>query len=189
MISVGLSVRVASHRARVWSALVEPEQALTWRPGQLRSLDAEARWPVAGRAVRFRCHVRGLPLVLHETPVEIRPGARLRLRQALGPLRCESTWALADEPEGNATRVALRIAAANEVPLLGGVLDRFGVRTLVTELLSDRLDALCGWCERGEASGAGLLGGAPVRALGGAAAPRRREMPRPVKPPLTGLDG
>ena len=62
LITVGMSAAVAASRARVWSALAEPAEAVRWRPGLVAPLEGCERYPHAGEAVRWRCRVRELPL-------------------------------------------------------------------------------------------------------------------------------
>ena len=75
-------------------------------------------------------------------------GSHLRSLIELGQLRFDETYTLLPQGEG-ATRLGLRIIAENVVPVVGGVLDRFEVRRLVTEMVNSSLEAIRGWCERG----------------------------------------
>lgn len=148
LITVGMSAAVAASRARVWSALAEPAEAVRWRPGLVAPLEGCERYPHAGEAVRWRCRVRELPLLLHETPLEVVAGERLHARIRLGLFHYEASFALAPlAGETPRTRVSLQIQVANELPLVGGTLDRFAVRRLATELAATELMALRDWCE------------------------------------------
>ena len=92
--------------------------------------------------------MRELPLLLHETLLEVVAGERLQARIRHGLFRYEASFTLAPlGGEPPRTRVGLQIQVANELPLVGGTLDRFAVRRLATELAATQLMALRDWCE------------------------------------------
>jgi hypothetical protein len=100
--------------------------------------------------VKWKCRIRDLPIVLHETPLEVVRGEQLRSRLRLGLFRFEESFTLAPTPgEPGRTRVGLHLYVANEMPVVGGTLDRFAVRRLATELGGTHLQALRDWCEAG----------------------------------------
>jgi uncharacterized protein YndB with AHSA1/START domain len=134
----------------VWSALTDPEQIVRWRPGVEASLAAAEAQPAAGRRLRFRCRLQGVPITLEESVLEAAPEERLRSEVRFGLFRCEESFLLAPaDPDGGHTRVSLRITAPSETPLLGASLDRFGVRRFATDLAGTCLRALRDWCELG----------------------------------------
>ena len=143
-----MSAALAAARMRVWAALTDPTEIVHWRPGLLAPLGGTERYPRAGETVRWRCRVRELPIVLRETPLEVLAGERLSSRIHLGLFRFEASFSLAplaaDPPR---TRVGLQIHVANELPVVGGTLDRFAARRLATELAATELMALRDWCE------------------------------------------
>jgi hypothetical protein len=148
VILVGLSAMVPADRARVWRALVDPGQAQRWRPGPLELLGADDDYPAPGRSVRWRFRLRRLPVVVSETVLVSELGERLELRLRIGLFRFDAVFTLAEAPGSRvATRVGLTIAARNQVPLVGGVLDRFAVRRLATELAAAHLEALRVFCQ------------------------------------------
>ena len=155
MITVGLASVVAAPRARIWTALVDPEEVVHWRPGAVASGDPGVAYPKVGQCVRWTCRVRDLPIVLHETPLEVVRGRQLRSRLRLGLFRFEESFTLAPAPRADdpqaceQTRVGLHLHVPNEMPIVGGTLDRFAVRRLATELGSTHLQALRDWCEAG----------------------------------------
>jgi uncharacterized protein YndB with AHSA1/START domain len=143
-----MSAALAVPRARVWAALADPAEVVHWRPGLVAAPAGASRYPEPGETVRWRCRVRELPLELRETPLEVVTGERLHARLQLGLFRFEATFTLAPlTSEPPRTRVGLQVQVANEVPLVGGTLDRFGVRRLATELAATQLMALRDWCE------------------------------------------
>jgi uncharacterized protein YndB with AHSA1/START domain len=158
LIKVGLSTVIDAPRARVWSALTVVDETLRWRPGLLAATDAAEDWPVVGQPFRWRCRLHDLPIELRETPLEIVRGERLRSRLRLGLFRFEETFTLtAVEEAPQRTRLGLHVHVANEMPVVGGTLDRFSVRRLATDLSAIHLQALRDWCE------ATRSGRAPVR--------------------------
>lgn len=162
MITVGLSAEVAAPRARVWAALADPAALAAARPG-LRTAEATSRWPAPGATLVSRARLHGIPVSVRETSVEAAAGERLHVRLRVGLFRCDATFSLAVLGAGR-TRVALQLQAANELPVVGGILDRFAVRRLATELAATRLAALREACENGDAAalGEGTLA-APAR--------------------------
>jgi uncharacterized protein YndB with AHSA1/START domain len=149
LITLALATVVAAPRRAVWDALTDPEQVLHWRPGVTGLLAAAPRDPAPGRVLKLRCLLQGLPLTLEERTLEAAAGERLRSELRFGLFHGEETFTLAAaDPDGGHTRVSLRIATPSETPLLGGSLDRFGVRRFATELAGSSLTALREWCER-----------------------------------------
>jgi hypothetical protein len=143
-----MSAAVAASRSRIWAALAEPAQAARWRPGVLALEPGSGPYPAVGRTVRWRCRVRELPIVLAETPTDVAPGERLHAKLRFGLFHYEAHFTLASVPgEPGRTRVGLQIQVPNELPLVGGTLDRFDVRRLATELAATDLMALRDWCE------------------------------------------
>jgi hypothetical protein len=66
----------------------------------------------------------------------------------MGLFRFDETFTLALEPGApSRTRLQLKIVAANSIPIVGGLLDRFAVRRIATDLVDEKLRALQKWCE------------------------------------------
>jgi Polyketide cyclase / dehydrase and lipid transport len=166
LITVGLSAEVAATRAGVWSALADPAELAAWRPG-LHAAPGTPTWPREGATLCSLARVHGLPLAVHETAVEAVAGERLHVRLRVGLFRCDATFTLAPlagELAWERTRVGLQLQVANELPLVGGTLDRFSVRRIATELAAARLAALREACEA--RAGAPPPGAGPVAAPG-----------------------
>ena len=53
--------------------------------------------------------------------------------------------AIASQP--GQTRVSLKLVSPNAIPMVGGELDRFGVRGLAQQMVDETLRALREWCE------------------------------------------
>ena len=70
------------------------------------------------------------------------------LKISLGLFHFQQSWSLADENgDPERTRLGLRLTAANEIPVVSGLIDRFGVRRLAAEYVDTKLHALQNWCE------------------------------------------
>ncbi|MDH3686466.1 MAG: hypothetical protein OEP95_09575, partial [Myxococcales bacterium] len=122
------------------------------RLGSVSESHSSQTYSCIGAAVRRQCRVHDLPIVLHETPLEVVPGKQLRSRLRLGLFRFEESFTLAPSPgEPERTRVGLHVYVPNEMPIVGGTLDRFAVRRLATELGGTHLQALRDWCESSRA--------------------------------------
>jgi uncharacterized protein YndB with AHSA1/START domain len=155
VITIAMARSIRATRAHVWTALADPAAVAHWDAalGNGGALDVPADYPQPGQHVRWRYRLGGVPLLLQEQPLEVVPEERLRSRLSLGPLALEQTWTLlpdadGDEAAGSRTRLALKIAAESAVAVVGGVLDRFEIRQLVTDRVGGSLDAIQGWCER-----------------------------------------
>jgi uncharacterized protein YndB with AHSA1/START domain len=165
LITLAMASVVAAPRAVVWSALTDPDEIVRWRPGVEASVGAAEPHAAAGRRLRFRCRLQGVPVTLEETALEVVPEERLRSEVRFGLFRCEEIFLLAPaDPDGGHTRVSLRITTPSETPLLGASLDRFAVRRFATDLAGTCLRALRDWCELGHPPGLPLPvpGGARV---------------------------
>jgi uncharacterized protein YndB with AHSA1/START domain len=166
LITLAMATVVAAPRAVVWSALTDPDQIARWRPGVEGSVAAAEPRPAAGRRLRFRCRLQGVPVTLEESALEVVPGERLRSEVRFGLFRCEEIFALAAaDPDGGHTRVSLRITAPSETPLIGASLDRFAVRRFATDLAGTCLRALRDWCELGRSSALPLPATDDARAI------------------------
>lgn len=146
-LTLAMSTVVAAPPARVWSALVTPDQALRWRPGALAVVPPPPGDLAPGRVLRLRCHIAGLPVVFEENTLEAVPEERLHSALRVGLFHCEETYTLTPAGFGRRTRVGLRVVTSSEAPLVGESLDRFGVRRFAADLASASLAALRRCCE------------------------------------------
>jgi uncharacterized protein YndB with AHSA1/START domain len=148
VITVSMSTVISADRRRVWNALTRPEEITAWSPLRSRALALPDSHPKPGREARWRFRMRGVPVTFVERPLEVVPPERLRAELRMSLVRVEETWALADEGEGH-TRLSLKLSMPNAIPLVGGLLDRFGVRELAQQTIDGSLRALKDWLERG----------------------------------------
>jgi len=146
-----MSTVVASTRERVWRALTDPAELVRWDEPRIAGVDLPPSYPEPGQAVRWRYRLGSVPLVLHERPTDVEPCERLAGAFKAGTLHYRQLWALVEEPEDSAqparTRVSLKQATRNTVPLLGAEVDRFELRRMLIERVDATLRALQKWCE------------------------------------------
>ena len=146
LITIAMSKVIRSPRARVWRALVTPDELIRW-DGRRVALEAPIPdYPAPGRSARWRCLLGSVTVSHTEDPLEVVTAERLRSAVRLGPFEFEEIYTLADEAPAS-TRLSLRLVAKNTVPLLGGELDRFDVRRMSAERVDETLARLARWCE------------------------------------------
>jgi hypothetical protein len=143
-----MSTAITAGRKRVWRALTTPAELIRWDSQIVALLDPISNYSSPGQRVRWRYRVGSLPIVVHQTIQEIRPLERLRSAISLGLFCFDETYTLAYETEfPDQTRLSLRVVASNSTPVVGGLLDRFDVRRLSTQLIDARLRSIQKWCE------------------------------------------
>jgi uncharacterized protein YndB with AHSA1/START domain len=146
-----MSTVIRAERARVWRALTEPKEVSAWDTSVIAALDAPPDYPQPGQHVRWRARLGEVPMILHDRPLEVVREAKLRAKIELGLFRFDETYTLAPaEPDTDGaprTRLAMRLVAANSLPVVGGVLEPTAVTKLATGLVDGALKALRAWCE------------------------------------------
>ena len=148
MITVAMSTAVGANLERVWRALSVPDELIRWDRQLEALLDPADDYPHDGQEVRWRCRLGSIAVVLRKSLHEVVPGERIRSTTRLGLLRFDETFTLGLEPgDPQRTRLHLKIVAANSIPIVGGLLDRFAVRRIATELIDDKLRSIQKWCE------------------------------------------
>lgn len=147
MITLMMSVVIDSDRKRVWRALTEPDQVVEWDEHVLGSVDAPAE-PFSGQHIRWRYKLGTVQVVLHERRHEIANPERLSSTLSVGSMRLEQTYTLSEEPtDPSRTRLGMKVVATSQVPVLGAVIDRFGVRKLAAERVDATLRSVKRWCQ------------------------------------------
>jgi hypothetical protein len=151
VITTALSAEIGAARARIWNAITCPVEVIRWDEPMLALLEPADGYPRVGQHVRWRYRLGTVPVVLHDRPLEVIPRERLRSAIAMGLFRFDQTWSLAEEiGYGERTRLALQLAAASSIPVVGGLIDRFAVRRMAAEYVDTKLRALRKWCESHE---------------------------------------
>ena len=144
-----MSTAIHADRARVWRALTEPQEVVGWDRSVIAPIDVPPDYPKPGQHVRWRARMNDVPVILHDRPIEVVVGERLRSDLSHGLFRCDETYGLMDDPTApGRTRLTMKVVASNEIPVVGGALDRFAVRQYATTLVSTSLQAIREWCER-----------------------------------------
>jgi len=149
VITTALSAVIGATRAKVWHAIIDPKQVIRWDEPMRALLEPAKAYPHVGQHVRWRYHLGAIPVVYHERTIEVIPEQRLRSTIAMGLFRFQQTWSLVDESgDPQRTWLGLRLTAANAIPVVSGLVDRFAVRRLSAEYVDTKLHALREWCER-----------------------------------------
>lgn len=143
-----MSTAIAASRERVWKALVTPAELLRWNDRFIALLDPVPDYPQVGQHSRWKVHFGSVEIVAHQTIRDLQPLERLGSAMALGLFHFEETYGLSgDSADPKRTRLGLRVTASNSLPVVGGMLDRFAVREIATELVDGQLRAIQKWCE------------------------------------------
>lgn len=148
LITLIMSVVIEADRERVWRALTEPSELIEWDDRVLATLGDADDYPFAGQRVRWRYRLGGVPVVLHEQPQEIARLERLTSTLKVGSLRFDQTYTLSTESVAPPrTRLGMKLVTTSSVPVMGDVVDRFGVRKLAAERIDHTLRAVQEWCQ------------------------------------------
>lgn len=143
-----MSTGVSANRDRVWRALTVPEELIRWDEKLVALLHPADDYPLVGQQVRWRYRLGATAVTLRNSLLEVVPKERLRSATTMGLFRFDETFTLGHEiGEPERTRLQLKLVAANSVPVVGGLLDRFAVRSLAVELVDRKLRSIQKWCE------------------------------------------
>ena len=152
MITLAFAAKVAVGPRRVWRALTDPTLVARWRPDFVAfQPPAPASLGEPGCLARFRCRLRGFPVVGELRVLRARQGAALQTHVRLGLFAFDESFSLRREPGTGTTRIGLVLSLGNQAALVSGSLDRFAVRRLASELAEQTLSALGAVCEEGDA--------------------------------------
>ncbi len=148
LITVSMSATVGAERGRVWQALISPDEVAKWSPGWMASVDVPEDYPRPGQHARWRYRMGKLPITLHDRPLEVIPDSRLHTKLVFGLFRFDATITLVSDGSDPArTVMGIKLVTPNVVPLVGGVLDRFAVRTLASQIVDRSLRGIRAHCE------------------------------------------
>jgi len=124
---------------RVWQALTSPAEIVAWDARVLAPVDESPDYPFSG-GVRWRYQLGAVQVVMHDRPLEVVPGARLKRKIRLGSLRYDQTFSLTPAPgRPGHTNLAIKLVTPNWIPLVGESIDRFSARELATRHVDDTL--------------------------------------------------
>jgi hypothetical protein len=148
VITIAMSVAVSAARSRVWRALTVPDELIRWDDKILSLLDPADGYPRTGQQIRWRYRVGAIPVTLRNSAIEVIPNERLRTATAMGLFRFDETFTLGNDGEDlQRTRLQLKLSAANSLAVVGGLLDRFTIRRVGSELVNRKLHCIQKWCE------------------------------------------
>ena len=144
-----MSVVIDAERARVWRALTEPDELLSWDERVLAAVDTPCEYPFPGKHVRWRYRLGSVQVVLHEHPLEVVPQERLTSSLRVGSLRFDQTYTLSIESASPPrTRLGMKLIMTSSVPVVGDVIDRFSVRQIAAERIDHTLRRVQEWCQQ-----------------------------------------
>ena len=146
MITITMATVIDSSAQRVWRALTDPGELVSWDDQMLAPADALDRYPFRGQHARWRYRLGSVQLVMHDRPLEIDPPHRLRSKLNIGSLGYERIFTLQAESSIQ-TRLSMRLIASNSIPLVGETVDRFDVREMATAQIDTTLRSVQKWCE------------------------------------------
>ena len=78
MITIAMAAVIDAEHDRVWRALTDPSELVAWDERILAPVEPPDRYPFSGQHVRWRYRLGSVQLVMHERPLEVVPGERLR---------------------------------------------------------------------------------------------------------------
>ena len=149
MITTAMSTLIGARRERVWIALTNPQELMSWDEAIVSPIEPVSNYPQVGETVAWRYLLGTIPVVLRDQPLEVEPCELLRNSMVLGLFRFERTFTLTTElGDCEQTRITLKLVSSNSVPMVGGQLDRFSVRRMATKLVDANLRSLQKWCEQ-----------------------------------------
>lgn len=143
-----MATTISSTPARVWCALTVPTEIMGWDEHLLGLIDPLEGYPREGQSVRWRYRLGSVKVILRNSLLDVVPHERLRSSASMGLFRFDETFSLSCA-NGNSehTHLRLKLIAANSLPVVGGLLDRFSVRRLASEIVDRKLRSLQKWCE------------------------------------------
>jgi hypothetical protein len=152
LITIAMSAVIRADTERVWRALTEPMELVSWDERLVAPVETPCEYPCCGQHIRWRYRLGSVQLVLHERPQAVVPGQRLQSLLSLGSMHFDQTYTLLAESVHNGdairTRLGLKIIASNSVPVIGAIVDRFEVRKIAAERVDTTLRAISRWCEK-----------------------------------------
>ena len=148
-----MSAAIAAEPQRVWRALTDPSECISWDENRISALDATKSYPVPEETFRWHYRMGSVPIVMREQPLEVVTGRKLHSKVTLGSLHFDQTFTLNieqdpdSENEGAKTLLGMKVVASNSAPILGAMIDRFEVRRLTVDRVDATLRAITKWCE------------------------------------------
>jgi hypothetical protein len=125
-----------------------PAEIMGWDEHVVSPIEPLEGYPYEGQSVRWRYRLGGVKVILRNSLLDVVPRERLRSSSSMGLFRFDETFSLSRETgDSERTRLRLKLSAANSLPVVGGLLDRFTVRRLAADIVDRKLRSLQKWCE------------------------------------------
>ena len=169
MITVALSTTIGAPNARVWRALVDPDERPIWDErvlGRVESRRAPAKSDARGRQrareaaaasdrpkplrdTRWRFQLGQVPMVMRDVIVEADAAHRLVSHITIGSMQFDQTLTLhaEDDESGPRTRLGMKLVARNSIAVIGEVVPRLDVQKIVIEFVDTTLRQVQKHCE------------------------------------------
>jgi hypothetical protein len=148
--SFALTIEIRAPVARVWRALCDPAEVVSWDSGVTRAWDAPPDYPKPGQHVRWAYRSR-LWRVLHDRPQEVVPERRLHSLLDLGPSSMDETYELIETLQG--CRIELIVLMRVRLPLVGLLIERLWAGPETRRGFEASLASLKRWCVAGDGLG------------------------------------
>jgi len=160
LITVALSATIGAPTERVWKALTDPNERVTWddrilgivgpvghEANYAAKYAAKSRRPSSVTKWRFR--LGGVPLVMHEATLSDEPIERRVSRISIGSMHFDQTLTLRreDDDNGPRTRLSMKLVARNRIPVIGEVVERLDVQKIIIEYVDTTLRQVQKHCE------------------------------------------
>jgi len=142
VLTLAFTARAAAGPRFVSRVLTDSALATCWLPGFDGWREAPPSQLSPNNMLRFRAKQNGVPVHGELRVLGMTPG-RLRAQVRLGLLDFTASFSISPATDdANATRVGLAVTLENEVPVVGGSLDRFSVREQASQIAESMLGAL-----------------------------------------------
>jgi len=140
LITIVMSRVIEADPGRVWKALTHPAEIVAWDERVLGPVDESDDYPFTAGGVRWRYKLGSVQVVMHDRPLEVVQGSRLKRKIRLGSLRYDQTFSLTPvEGRPFHTQLSIKIVTPNWIPLVDDSIDRFSARELATRHVDDTL--------------------------------------------------
>ncbi|HIF94780.1 MAG: hypothetical protein ABGX04_11085 [Myxococcales bacterium] len=171
MITVALSATIGAPTERVWQALTDPNERVTWddrvlgivesvshganqganrtRPRVRPSSPNRTNERRSSSVTKWRFRLGGVPLVMHDETLADEPTERRVSRISIGSMRFDQTLMLRREDDGNGprTQLSMKLVAHNRIAVIGEVVERLDVQKIIIEYVDATLRQVQKYCE------------------------------------------
>lgn len=163
LITVALSATIGAPIDRVWRALTDPSERISWDErilGEVSLSHGSNRSAKRRRATgqgesalpestKWRFRLGGVPLVMQDSVREILRNERLVSLISIGSMRFDQTLTLyrEDDESGPRTRLGMKLVTRSQIAVIGEVVQRLDVQKIVIEFVDTTLRQVQKYCE------------------------------------------